>query len=82
MKDDAAHAIHGSLHHDDGTVKPARFYFGDDEPEPRNSERIDGERYATWVEDDGAIGIRRGTSVTIGASKQYAAKYDEINWGN
>jgi len=78
----AARAIHGSLQHDDGTACPARFYYGDEEPVPLGRERIDPARYATWVEDDGAIGIRRGTSVMVGASRQYASKYDEVDWGN
>jgi hypothetical protein len=81
-KDGAAQAIHGLLQHDDGAACPARFYYGDGEPQPHNCERIDPERYTTWVEDDGAIGIRRGTSVSVGATKQYAARYDEVDWGN
>jgi hypothetical protein len=81
-KEGAARAIRGSLRHDDGTVDAARFYYGDDEPTPLNRERINPDRYAMWIEDDGVVGIRRGTSVTIGASKQYSSKYDQIDWGN
>lgn len=79
---DTARSICGLLRHDDGTINPARFYFGDDEPVPRNHERISAADHATWVEDDGAIGIRRGTAVSFGATKRYAAKYVEIDWGN
>ena len=81
-KEDTPGALPGSLTHDDGTTCSARFYYGADEPRPSNHERIDPARYSTWIEDDGAIGIRRGTSVMVGASKQYAAKYDEVDWGN
>ena len=81
-KEDAPAVLPGELTHDDGTTCSARFYYGDGEPRPPNHERIDPSRYSTWIEDDGAIGIRRGTSVTIGATKQYAAKYDEVDWGN
>jgi hypothetical protein len=82
-KDGVARARVGSIHHDDGVVRPARFYYGDDEAAPHDNERIDPSAYATWVEDDGAIGIRRGTSsVSVGATPAYAAKYDEVDWGN
>lgn len=83
-KIDATTHVHGgSLHQDDGTSRRARFYFGDGEDAPRDAERIDPSAYATWVEDDGAIGIRRGNaSVSVGASPAYAAKYDDVDWGN
>jgi hypothetical protein len=79
-KDGAAQALHGSVESADGTVCAARFYYGDGEPRPPSQERLDPDRYATWIEDDGAIGIRRGTSVLVGATKQYAAKYDDVDW--
>lgn len=82
-KDIVARVRGGSVHHDDGTTCPARFYYGDDEAAPRDRERIDPTAYATWIESDGAIGIRRGTSsVSVGATPVYAAKYDEVDWGN
>ncbi len=72
----------GLLRHDDGRVEPARFYYGDHEEDPPNRTRIDPARYATWVEADGAVGIRRGTSTSVGASPTYAANYDAVDWGN
>jgi hypothetical protein len=81
-KEDAPGSLRGSLQHSDGTINAARFYYGDGEPKPCNSELIDPSRFTTWIEDDGAVGIRRGTSVMVGATKQYAAKYDAVDWGN
>lgn len=72
----------GLLRHDDGSVEPARFYYGDHEDDPPNRMRIDPAHYSTWVENDGAVGIRRGTSVSVGATAAYSASYDTIDWGN
>ena len=72
----------GLLHHEDGSVEPARFYYGDHEEDPPSRTRLDPNHYATWVEDDGTVGIRRGTSVSIGATPAYSANYDAVDWGN
>ena len=72
----------GLLHHEDGSVEPARFYYGDHEEDPPNRTRIDQDHYATWVEGDGTVGIRRGTSVSVGAAVTYSANYDAVDWGN
>ena len=72
----------GLLHHEDGRIDSARYYYGDHEQDPPERTRIDPESYATWIEDDGAVGIRRGTSVSVGASPAYAANYDAFDWGN
>jgi hypothetical protein len=81
--DEPARVCGGMLHHDDGTACPARFYFGEDEAAPLDRERIDPRTCAMWVEDDGAIGIRRSaSSVSVGATPAYAAKYDDVDWGN
>jgi hypothetical protein len=72
----------GLLNYRDGRVDRARFYYGADEAEPQNHSEIDPEKHATWIEDDGAIGIRRGTSISIGASTAYSANYDTVDWGN
>jgi hypothetical protein len=72
----------GLLNCRDGSVEPARFYYGTDEAEPQNHTQIDPEHHATWVEDDGAVGIRRGTSISVGASATYSANYDTLDWGN
>lgn len=72
----------GLLHHDDGSVEPARFYYGDHEDDPPNRMRIDPAHHSTWVESDGAVGIRRGTAVSVGASPAYSANYDAVDWGN
>jgi hypothetical protein len=72
----------GLLNYRDGSVEPARFYYGADETEPQNHTRVDPENHATWVEDDGAVGIRRGTSVSVGASPVYSKNYDTVDWGN
>ena len=71
----------GLLNYHDGNTVPARFYYGADEAEPQDRSRIDPESHTTWVEDDGAVGIRRGTSVSIGASPAYSANYDALDWG-
>lgn len=72
----------GLLRHDDGSVEGARFYYGENEEPPPDRTRIDPNNYATWLEADGAVGIRRGTSVSIGASPAYSANYDALDWGN
>jgi hypothetical protein len=72
----------GLLRHKDGRAEHARFYYGADEEGPPDRTRIDPEHHATWIEDDGAVGIRRGTSISIGASPTYAANYDAVDWGN
>ena len=72
----------GLLNYRDGRVATGRFYYGADEEAPPNRTRIDPEKHATWIEDDGAVGIRRGTAVSVGATKSYAANYDNIDWGN
>jgi hypothetical protein len=72
----------GFLTHGDGSVESARFYYGDGEEHPPNRSRIDPKDHALWVEDDGAVGIRRGTSISIGASPAYSAHYDALDWGN
>ena len=72
----------GLLNYRDGRVETARFYYGADEDAPPNRTRIDPEKHATWIEHDGVIGIRRGTSVSVGASQSYSANYDNIDWGN
>jgi len=71
----------GRLLHTDGRVDPARFYYGDHEEDPPQVTKLDSQ-YTTWTEDDGAIGIRRGTSISIGASAAYSANYDALDWGN
>jgi hypothetical protein len=72
----------GFLSHEDGRVEHARFYYGDHEQDPPNRARLDPKKHATWIEDDGAIGIRRGTSVSVGASPAYSTNYDAVDWGN
>jgi hypothetical protein len=72
----------GFLNHHDGRVERARFYYGPDEVAPPDRGQLDPEKHATWVEDDGTVGIRRGTSVSVGASAAYAANYDALDWGN
>jgi hypothetical protein len=72
----------GLLNYRDGNVRPARYYYGDGEDEPQNHEHIGPDRHATWTEDDGVVGIRRGTSVSVGASSAYSASYDTVDWGN
>lgn len=72
----------GLLSHHDGHVERARFYYGADEDDPPNRTQLDPDRHATWVEDDGTVGIRRGTSVSIGAAPAYSANYDTVDWGN
>lgn len=72
----------GILSHHDGRVASARFYYGADEDAPPDRAQIDPERHATWVEDDGTVGIRRGTSVSIGATPAYSTNYDTVDWGN
>ena len=70
----------GRLTHQDGRVENARFYYGADEDAPLNHTQIDPERHATWVEDDGTVGIRRGTAVSIGVTAAYAENYDAVDW--
>ena len=72
----------GLLNHRDGRVARARFYYGADEDGPPNPTQIDPEQHATWVEDDGTVGIRRGTSISIGATPAYSAGYDAVDWVN
>lgn len=72
----------GLLRHDDGSVEGARFYYGTDEEAPPDRTRIDPKIYATWTEDDGAVGIRRGTAISVGATAAYSANYDTVDWGN
>ena len=72
----------GLLHYHDGRVDKARFYYGADEDAPSNHTRLCPEQHATWIEDDGTVGIRRGTSVSVGATPAYAANYDALDWGN
>ncbi len=72
----------GLLNSGDGSVARARFYYGDDEPGPPERARLDPERHAIWIEDDGTVGIRRGTSISIGASSAYSMNYDAVDWGN
>jgi hypothetical protein len=71
----------GSLHLEDGSVKSARFYYSAHEEDPPQRTQVDS-RYTTWTEDDGTVGIRRGTVISVGASAAYAANYDTLNWGN
>jgi hypothetical protein len=72
----------GLLRHHDGTIEPARFYYGEHEEDPPNRTRIDPEQHTTWVENDGTVGIRRGTSISVGATSAYSAHYDDVDWGN
>jgi len=72
----------GLLHYRDGSVDHARYYYGGGESEPLNHMKIDPEHHATWIEDDGAVGIRRGTSISVGASPTYSAHYEAVDWGN
>jgi hypothetical protein len=71
----------GRLHLKDGSIEPARFYYSGCEEEPLSLTQIDS-RYTTWIEDDGTVGIRRGTSISVGASAAYSANYDTLDWGN
>ena len=71
----------GYLHHRDGRVERARLYHGAGES-PARHVVVDPDLYSTWTEDDGAVGIRRGTSTSVGATPTYAAKYDAVDWGN
>lgn len=74
----------GCLHHSDGHVETARFYYGDHEEDPPPRTQLDS-RHTTWIEDDGVIGIRCGTSISsasVGASAAYSANYDALEWGN
>lgn len=72
----------GALRREDGSVQTARFYYGPDEAAPPVRTQIDPERHATWIEHDGAVGIRRGTAVSVGATPAYAQNYDSVDWGN
>lgn len=72
----------GVLNYQDGSAAPARFYYGEGEAEPLNQMQIDPEKHATWEEHDGMIGIRRGTSISVGASPAYSASYDKVDWDN
>jgi len=72
----------GCLYHKDGSIEPARFYYGDHEEDPPHVARIDSKHYTTWIEDDGTVGIRHGSSISIGASAAYSANYDALDWGN
>ena len=72
----------GLLRREDGRALPARFYYGDHEQDPPSRARIDPKIYATWIEDDGAVGIRRGTSVSVGAAPAYSENYDTVDWGD
>lgn len=72
----------GFLNHRDGRIANARFYYGANEDAPPDRTPIDLDQHATWVEDDGTVGIRRGTSVSVGATPAYAANYDALDWGN
>lgn len=72
----------GLLSHHDGRVENARFYYGADEDDPPDRAKINPEHHATWIEADGTVGIRRGTSVSVGATATYTAHYDAIDWGN
>jgi hypothetical protein len=72
----------GRLYRQDGSAESARFYYGDHEEDPPPVTHIDSRHYTTWTEDDGTVGIRRGTSVSIGASPAYSANYDTLDWGN
>lgn len=72
----------GFVHRNDGNAAPARFYYGDGEDEPPVRTKLSPTDHATWIEDDGAIGIRRGTQVSIGATPAYSAHYDDVDWGN
>ena len=72
----------GFLNHPDGRIENARFYYGDSEDAPPDHTQIDPNQHATWVEDDGTVGIRRGTSVSVGATPAYTANYDTLDWGN
>lgn len=72
----------GLLQHADGSTDRVRLYYGADEEDPPPRMPIDPENYTAWIEDDGAIGLRRGTSVSIGASPAYSANYDALDWGN
>lgn len=60
----------------------ARLYYGDDEAAPivGVEEAISDATHTRWLEADGVVGIRRGTDVSVGASRAYTAKYDEIDW--
>jgi hypothetical protein len=73
-------AKNGLLNYHDGRAEPARFYYGDDEAEPQNHDRIDPESHATWIEADGTVGIRRGTSISVGATAAYSTNYDTLDW--
>lgn len=72
----------GFLTRNDGRVESARFYYGADEDPPPNRSQLDPEKHTTWVEHDGTVGIRRGTAVTVGATRAYAVNYDSVDWGN
>ena len=72
----------GLLNCNDGRVERARFYYGDGEAMPPSRSHIDPDHHVTWTEDDGVVGIRRGTSVSVGATPAYSASYDAVDWGN
>ena len=72
----------GRLRRSNGRVDNARFYYGADEEVPPDKSQLDPEKHTLWVEHDGTIGIRRGTAVSVGASRTYSANYDNLDWGN
>jgi hypothetical protein len=72
----------GQLSYRDGSARPARYYYGEGEDAPQDRESIDPDHHATWIEDDGVVGIRRGTTASVGASPVYSANYDALDWGN
>lgn len=84
MSDDDATGHDGMLYADDGSVEPARMYHGVDEdcPVGIGRVRIDPDQYTTWRDADGRPCLRRGESVSVGASRAYGAKYNAIDWGN
>lgn len=85
MKDDDASLKHfheGTVQSNRGETRQARFYLGDGEECPQDRESIGRDTHTTWEMGDGTIGIRRGTAVSVGASRSYSTKYDDVDWGN
>jgi hypothetical protein len=72
----------GLLNYGGGHVERARFYYGAEEAEPQDRSQIDPANHATWIEDDGTVGIRRGVAISVGATAAYSANYDALDWGN
>lgn len=72
----------GIMYKEDGTHEHIRMVHGEGEPcEPSGYKNPD--HFDSWTGDDGIKRMRRiAGSASVGATKEYSAKYDDIDWGN